>query len=181
MGLLSLMLLLSCGNDLDKIDTVELPDRIPDSLYKDFQIIYSDSAEVKVLITGKVLKQFGKTDTTNAFEEMLDSVHMIFYDEHKVPQNELFADYAKREQNSDQMEAKGHVVVVNIKGEKLETEHLIWNEKTKRISSDTDVKITQVGGKIIKGKGMEADQNFNNYTITKVVGEIPFEREEKPE
>ena len=57
------------------------------------------------------------------------------------------------------------------KGEKLNTEKLIWNELTQKIYSDEFVKVTQKD-KIIYGDGFESDQSFTKYRIFKIKGVI---------
>jgi len=49
-------------------------------------------------------------------------------------ESELRSNYAISYENSDIMEAKENVVVVNKKGETLNTEHLIWEKKTEKDS-----------------------------------------------
>jgi hypothetical protein len=63
------------------------------------------------------------------------------------------------------------VEVVNANGEKLNTEHLIWDEGKKKITSDAFVKIT-TAKEIIMGKGLEANQDFTQYEIKEVTGTI---------
>ena len=67
--------------------------------------------------------------------------------------------------------AKNDVVVVNQKGEQLNTEKLLWDENTGKIYSDEFVKIT-TPDEIIMGKGFEANQDFSKYKIFKVTGNI---------
>ena len=69
------------------------------------------------------------------------------------------------------MEAKRNVVVVNEKGEKLNTEHLIWEEEGDRITSDAFVKIT-TADEILMGEGLESNQSFTKYRIKKIKGTI---------
>ena len=72
------------------------------------------------------------------------------------------------------MEVKYNVEVVNVNGEKLNTEHLIWDEQKKKIISDDFVKIT-TAKEIIMGKGLEANQDFTQYEIKEVTGTIRVE------
>jgi LPS export ABC transporter protein LptC len=69
------------------------------------------------------------------------------------------------------MEVKYNVEVVNAKGDKLNTEHLIWDEQKKKITSDAFVKIT-TAKEIIMGKGLEANQDFTQYEIKNIQGII---------
>ena len=63
------------------------------------------------------------------------------------------------------------MVVVNEKGEQLNTEHLVWDEKQEKLLSDEFVKIT-TKDEIIFGNGFEANQDFSKYRIFKIKGTI---------
>ena len=69
------------------------------------------------------------------------------------------------------MEAKDGVVVINEKGEKLNTEHLVWDKKTEKITSDVFVKIT-TDSEVLMGEGLISNQDFTEYRILKPRGII---------
>ncbi|HRG51298.1 MAG TPA: LPS export ABC transporter periplasmic protein LptC, partial [Bacteroidia bacterium] len=71
----------------------------------------------------------------------------------------------------NKMEAKRNVVVINVKGEKLNTEHLIWDAVTKKIYTKEFVKIT-TKDEVLLGEGLTADQDFSKYTILHPTGTI---------
>jgi len=75
------------------------------------------------------------------------------------------------------MEAKNNVIVTNIKGEILNTEHLIWDQNKKIIYSDVFVKIT-TPTQILFGKGLESDERFENWKIKNPTGNIFINKEE---
>jgi LPS export ABC transporter protein LptC len=95
----------------------------------------------------------------------------VFYDERGKEATTLKADYGVRYELSKRMEVKYNVEVINVNGEKLNTEHLIWDEKKKKIISDAFVKIT-TAKEIIMGKGLEANQDFTQYEIKEITGSI---------
>jgi lipopolysaccharide export system protein LptC len=68
------------------------------------------------------------------------------------------------------------VVFENDKGEMLETEKLSWIEKDAKIRTDGLVKIT-TANEIITGFGLEADEDFSNYTIQQISGIVNVEDE----
>ena len=172
----------SCKSDLDQLDKngIEITGTIPDAYYTNFNIIYSDSGILKVKITGHILEQYSKNKEKTGKDIMQDSIHVRFYNENRVLANELFADYAIRNNETNEMHAKGNVEVINSKKEKLNTERLTWNSQTKKIICDTTVVITKPNGQKIIGSSLESDERFENYKITKVSGELPFKREETP-
>jgi hypothetical protein len=69
------------------------------------------------------------------------------------------------------MEAKGNVIIINEKGEQLNTEHIVWSQKKEQINSDAFVKIT-TKTEILMGDGLESNQSFTKYKIKKIRGTI---------
>tara|TARA_Y100000589_G_scaffold277114_1_gene271940 strand:+ start:352 stop:927 length:576 start_codon:yes stop_codon:yes gene_type:complete len=173
----------SCKSDLDQLkkNNIEITGTIPDAFYTNFNILYSDSGILKVKITGKILEQYSKTKESPGKDIMKDSVHVRFFNSNKLVSSQLFSDYAIRNNNTNEMHAKGNVVVINSKNEKLNTERLTWNSETKKIICDTTVIITKPNGQKIVGSSLESDEQFQDYKIRSVSGEVPFEREEAPE
>jgi LPS export ABC transporter protein LptC len=181
-GLLTAILFfVSCEGDLNNlVQNVELEERYPDSYSTNFNITYSDSAKLKVNISGKSLEQYTRKDELQAYDIMRDSVVIKFYNANGEVSSEMKSDYAIRYHGTELMNAKGNVEVINKKGERLNTERLTWDKRIKQINCDTAVVITKPSGQIIEGSSLTSDQNFDNYKITKVKGILPFEREEAP-
>lgn len=99
---------------------------------------------------------------------------VIFYDSlnpEKI-RTEITAKYGINKESEKIMEAKTDVIVINhLKGEQLNTEHLVWNQNTKKVFSDVFVKIT-TPDKILYGDGMQSDETFNHWRIKKPRGEM---------
>ena len=116
---------------------------------------------------------FRTTDVTG--EIMLpEGVEMEIYDTLGNISTSLTSNYAIDRAYNQLMEARDDVVVINAKGEKLNTEKLIWNQKTNLITSDVFVKIT-TEEQIIMGEGLESNQDFSRYRILKPRGIINIE------
>src|SRR3954464_2230082 len=128
-------LLLSCENDIAVVNSVTsaTQKQLPVESGKNVEIIYSDSAKVRARLTGAQLDHYiGKKN----YIELPKGVQVVFYDENRKEQTHLTADYGIGFDNGngmDHMEVKRHVLVVNEKGDKLETENLTWNAATKKI------------------------------------------------
>ena len=67
------------------------------------------------------------------------------------------------------------VVWSTAKLEKLETEELVWDEKSGKVRTEKFVKVTQPG-EIIYGFGLEADQDFSYWKILVPKGRIKVEQ-----
>jgi LPS export ABC transporter protein LptC len=161
-------LLISCENDLDKVKLYSKGKLSPQESARSIKILYSDSARVQVEITAPVLNRF---ETDNPYIEMPNGIHALFYDDALAVKSKLDADYGVRYEREQRMEARKNVVVVNQKGERLNTEHLIWDEKKEKLLSDDFVKIT-TKDEIIFGNGFEANQDFSKYKIFNIKGTI---------
>ena len=147
-------------------------DQLPIQSDKNVEVLYSDSARVRAKLMAPVLNQFtGKKN----YMELPKGMEIIFYNELKEQKTKLTADYGIGYNNEgtgiNKMEAKRNVVVINEKGDKLNTEHLIWDALTKQIYTQEFVKIT-TKDETIWGDGLKADQDFSNYEITHPKGSI---------
>jgi LPS export ABC transporter protein LptC len=87
----------------------------------------------------------------------------------------LTAKNATRFQDEGRIIARDSVVLTTVDQEKLETEELIWDEKTARIRTEKFVKVTQPG-EIIYGFGLEAEQDFSYWRILVPKGKIKVEQ-----
>lgn len=174
MLVLFLSVLSSCENDLEKVSLVTDKKKLPIEKSTGLVIWYSDSANIKVKVETPNLQKF---DGENPLTELPAGVHVEFYDNNMNITSTLTSGYALRKDKENIMEARNNVIVVNLKGEKLNTEHLVWNQATSKIYSDEFVKIT-TPDKIIFGNGFEANQDFTNYKIFNIKGTITINRDE---
>ena len=160
--------LASCENNMVEVATVAAENKFPSTTYLDYDVLYSDSAIVRVRLQGKTMEQY---DGEIAHDEFKDGVHLWFFDQEKKVESEMTANYATRLRASNKMEAKGNVVVFNKKGEKLNTEHLTWDANSRKIYTEEHVRIT-TADKIITGKGLVSDETFTNYRVKNITGQI---------
>lgn len=170
------ILLYSCQNKRSDILALSLPKVSPSQQGKGITMIYTDSAELKmVLKAGKMITY--EKNVKEPFTLLPDGVLVTFYNEDEKPETSLKANYGIHYPARKRMEVKYNVEVVNKDGEKLNTEHLIWDESTKKIYSDAFVKIT-TAKEIIMGKGLESNQDFTQYQIKEVTGTIQLNNDE---
>lgn len=162
----------SCENDIDEVNsiTAEIQKKLPLQSSKNAEYIYSDSAIVRAKLIAPQIDNYGGK---KPYMELPFGMNVVFFQQDKKEQTKLTANYGIGYDNGngviEKMEAKGNVIVINEKGEKLNTEHLIWNTFTKKIYTDAFVKIT-TKDQVICGDGMEADQDFSEYQIKNVTG-----------
>ncbi len=86
----------------------------------------------------------------------------------------LIADYAISYEKLKLWEAKGNVKATNSKGQLLETQQLFWNQRTRKVYSNVDSKVTQDGDVII-GEGFESDENFDDFVFRRPRGKVTMD------
>jgi len=105
------------------------------------------------------------------YMEFRQGIDVVTYDSLGRIESTLVADYAINYEKQSLWEAKGNVVATNGEGQILETQQLFWNQKTQRIWSNVDSKITQ-GNDVIIGEGFESDEKMDNFTFRKPKGKV---------
>ena len=130
--------------------------------------MYSDSAHVRARLTTPRLDHYSGE---RPYVELPEGLSLVFYNENLKITSRLTANYAISYEDIGKLEARGDVVLINEIGEKLNTEHLIWEEKSNKIYSDEFVKIT-TADEILMGEGFESNQEFTNFKIKHIKGTI---------
>ena len=168
-----LLVFSSCQTDIQTINQVTTGKGLPSETMKGAEIIYSDSGMVKMKLTGPELDRYSGEKPYIIFPK---GVKVLFYNDSLKVNSQLDANYGIRYEAEAKMEAKGNVVVVNIKGEKLNTEHLFWDEAQDRIYTNEFVKVT-TGDEAIYGDGLESNRDFTKWRIKNVKGTINIKDE----
>lgn len=133
---------------------------------KNIVSLLSEGAKLKGKLTAPYMLRYQKTDSPYA--EFPKTLHVDFYNASKVVESQLDALYGKYLQAQNKVFLRDSVVVKNIlKGDTVHCQELWWDQATERFFTDKPVRIN-TKDKILFGNGMEADQNFQWYHITKL-------------
>jgi LPS export ABC transporter protein LptC len=140
---------------------------------KNVEILYSDSALVRVRVTGAVLHNYVTRD--NPRQEFPQGIKIEFLEPDLSVKSVLTSKNAIRQQEKGRITARDSVVMTTAKQEKLETAELIWDEKTAKVFTDKFVKVTKPG-EVIYGFGLQAEQDFSYWKIIVPKGRIKVEQ-----
>lgn len=162
----------ACENEVQKVRTLTKTERIPLEVQTDLFLEYSDSTRKKMELEAPLAESYPNLPSPQ--REFRKGLTVRFFNDYGQLDSRLRADYALQFIDKNLWEARGDVVVVNQKGEQLNTEKLFWDSKTELIYTDEFVKIT-TPTEVIMGEGFKADQNFSNYEIYKVTGTLNIE------
>lgn len=170
---LPILLVLACDNALRREHEVFREDDTAVEVGREVEILYSDSAQLRVRVTAPVLHNY--TERDNPRQEFPAGIKIDFYDQNAHIRSTLTAKNAIRFQEKGQVIVRDSVVLSTVEREKLETEELIWDEKTEKITTEKFVKITKPG-EVIYGFGLDANQDFSYWKIRVPKGRIKVEQ-----
>lgn len=157
----------SCSNDLKDIEKIKLMEQPNVEQAKNVEILYSDSAVLRMRIIASEMRNI--VDAKEPKREFPKGVHVDFFNENKGKSSELSANYAEYMEKKKEIILRDSVVIWNFRNEQMETEELIWKERTNEIYSKKFVKIT-TPTEIIEGYGFSSDMEFTNWEIDSVSG-----------
>jgi LPS export ABC transporter protein LptC len=127
-------------------------------------VAFSDSGNVKAILRAGHISAFNKKGYT-----LIDSGARVDFYNNKILVSTLTSKRGKVLEPSKDIEIYDSVVVVNKEGSILNTQKLLWNNKTQKVSTDIYVKI-KTPKEEVEGIGFQSDQSLKNYTIFKVTG-----------
>jgi len=168
----------ACKNDLQIVKQLCISDNSPIESGKNVEVIYSTDGQVDMMIKSPLLNRYDHEN--EPYTELPEGVLVYFYDSLMSISSSMTSKYAIRFDAKQMMEAKNDVVVINEAGEKLNTEHLIWDEIKGTIYSDKAVTIT-TEDEILFGEGFESDETFNQWIIKKPTGMLTVKEDEESE
>ena len=167
----------SCQQDSLTVEDIKKAYEIKQERGEDVTILYSENGYTKAKLFAHTFLQ--KNDIEPAYTEMKDGLQVDFFDENTEIKSTLTAKYGRYYESKGNVLVKDSVVVKNAKGETLNTEELIWNQKLEQFYSEKFVKVT-TPTQVIFGDGLEANQDFSEYQIKNVRGTIMVDKNQVP-
>ena len=169
--------LCSCENDENEIKNLSSK-ALGKEEGKDVTVKYSINGKQKAVLSAPLMY---RVQDTVPYVEFPNSVHVNFFDEKDSIESKLDAHYAKYKESQNRIFLKDSVTVINIKGDTLFCDELIWdrNRTNAEFYTDKPVRI-RTRTHIINGVGMEARQDFKEWHIIQSTGFIKVPSSEFP-
>jgi LPS export ABC transporter protein LptC len=159
---------IACENDVNEVRNYFKSKNVPTETTINATILYSDSGVVTARLKAPRIQHI--LNEKKSFTVFSKGIKINFFESaDTLNTTNMTANYAIKYDDEDVMEGRGNVIIVNNKGDKLNTEHIVWNQKTQKIESDVFVKIT-TATEILIGYGLESNQDFTKYKIKKIKG-----------
>lgn len=169
MALCLMMFFVSCNRNRNQNILLEYNGKYPDESAKNMTITMSDGGKTSFILTTPIMNNY-TTDTL--YMDCPKGVKIVSFNESGQQQAILTADYACAINNA--MYKASHNVVIHdvISGDVLESEEIIWDQRSRTIYSNVLVKQTKSDGSVNYGDGFTADERFTKYTIIHPRGEM---------
>lgn len=173
LGSISAIFFLACEKTPPPVDETLLAQGLEAEIARDVEILYSDSAKVKVRVTGPTM--WYHYERINVRQEFPDGVRVEFFDEYQTISSVLTAKYGIRLETHNKVIVRDSVVWQSVEGDKLETSELTWDERQKKVYTNKFVVVTRPD-EIVYGHGFEADQDFSNIQMYAIDGRKKIDR-----
>ena len=161
LGFMMLALIASCSNEQAEAPNITR-DQLGIEKGKEVEIVYSDSARVKVRVTGPTMLYYtGRDEPKQVFP---DGTVTYFYDEFQQEMSVLTGKYAIRDEKNRRVIIRDSVVWESKTDGRLETSELIWDEATNVIRSTKYTRITREK-ETISGFNFETDDKLTHWRI----------------
>jgi LPS export ABC transporter protein LptC len=140
----------------------------PQQVVQGMRLRQSEGGRVRWELTADSAMSYGENERTHLYV-----VRIEFHDaETESLRSTLTAREGEIEPRTEELMARGNVVVTSREGRRLETEELRWDPKRSKVLSDLPVRMTK-GKSVITGTGIEADPDLGQYEIrSPVEGEL---------
>ena len=167
--LLVLILFISCQNNTSDIQEF-VEQEFPVEIIEDAELIHTEFGKIKVKISAKKIERFINSNPRLVFT---DSIVVIFFDRNSDTLSNLQANKALINETENLMHVSDNVILISSNGNKLETNHLSWDEKEEKIFTEENVIIT-TDKEVINAQGFVSDPDFIEYSLHKVNGVLSF-------
>ncbi len=121
----------------------------------------------KKIVKAKSEKLYKNHDESSV---LIGNVEVDFYDDTGSRISILYADTARINEQTNDLNANGNVYVVSDSGYTLSTNRITWNNSYKMIVSEDSVMFTTIEGDTLYGVGFESDSDLEEWRIFKPFG-----------
>ncbi len=169
-------MLFSCSEELPVINQFESTEEIPTITIENVHATYTEKGYIKAKMQAPILQTFD--GAIEPYTDFPQGISIVIYNEQNIIETSMTSNKFIYYNSKKSWEAKGNVVISNIKGDILRTEKLYGDDKEKKIFTNELVKITQADGTTINGEsGFESNVEFTIYKFIDVNGRIIFKDE----
>jgi LPS export ABC transporter protein LptC len=148
-----------CGGDEERLDLETAQRPLPDQIISGFRITETSAGRKDWAMAADQALVFEQRNLLEARR-----MEVTFFGDSGEVRSVLRADLGRIDRNTDDMEARGNVVVEAADGATLETEKLNWDSGSRKIYSDDSVKVIR-DRDVLTGWGFRGDPDLGSFRI----------------
>ena len=137
-------------------------------------MLISDSGVIRYRVISEVWKIYDKA--AEPYWYYPKKVYFEKFNDSLRTESMVSSDTAKYYYRRKLWELRKNVKIINLKGDQFETSLLYWDEISRRIYSDSFIRIEQ-GDQVMMGYGFESNDQLTDYRIKKPTGDLPVDPE----
>jgi len=137
-------------------------------------MLISDSGVIRYRVISEVWKIYDKA--AEPYWYYPKKVYFEKFNDSLKTESMVSSDTAKYYYRRKLWELRKNVKIINLKGDQFETSLLYWDELSRRIYSDSFIRIEQ-GDQVMMGYGFESNDQLTDYRIKKPTGDLPVDPE----
>jgi lipopolysaccharide export system protein LptC len=166
-----LFLFESCENNIEVIKNLTSVKDLPSVSAQEMEILYSDSAKVRLKVVAKVLNKYNTPE--KQYIEFPQGITLYKYDSSLQVVAIIKANYALYRENKKLWEARDDVVARNLeKNEQLFSEELFWDQNKGTIYSSKFTKIINPDGVFYGDGGFTSKEDLSYWKLIGIKGKV---------
>lgn len=159
----------ACENDMAEIQRQINEEEILLERAIDVEMLYSDSAIVKVRVKAPEMLNF--LDKKEPKREFIKGLNVDVFNQQQQVVSKITAKYAVQYEKQDKIFLRDSVRVKTSNNETLTTEEMTWDEKSNQVFCDKNTFVSMKTPKeTIEGYGFNSNLDFTKWKIEKVTG-----------
>ena len=148
----------ACGEE-DRVIPRPTGSELPSEEVRDFTLDESDQGQLEWRMHADYAASYTQRGVIEAKDVVID-----FFDDHGKKYSHLTARQGIVHRPTNDMEAKGQVVVTTTDGVRIQTDQLRFLNRERRIDSDAFVRLTR-SGDVVTGVGFTSDPSLEHFTL----------------
>ena len=145
-----------------KKETAPVANIVVESPYQELDtttmISYNGSRKVWILESTHIVKSLADTGHIRG-----DPVAITVFDSLGRQTSKVLSDSGVADASLKVFTVWGNVYVQAQNGTRVNAQKLVWNQKTHRVTSDDHVRLTTKKGDVLRGKGLDAAEDFSSW------------------
>lgn len=161
---MAVICVLSCDDNLKAIQKMQISSNEPIGEVKEMLLKHTDSGYIKVKLAGETMLDF--SNDIYPYTEFPDGIHVTVYEHQNdtVLETNITADYAIMYSESDLVDLKGNVTIINHDGNTFHGSQLYWDQQAKWIFTDESFN-TVLKNAVTSGKMLDADEDLGKTIV----------------